>query len=395
MRDRGRLRRILYVEVNEDGTVGGSHQALYDLVRNLDPSRYEPIVLFYQQNRFADRLRNDGFEVHVCDEERRRELDVQITGGRVAKTMGVLRSILWRRDFLKVHRVDAVHMNNNPRCGHDDWLPACRSLRLPIFSSVMGDPGPVTGVVHRWLYRHYDRYLPISAEMTDKTLANGVDRGRMSQIYLGVDLDTIKARVGVAAADVRRKLSVREGQLLILMAGNIRPWKGQFVLLRALAQLDQNDRSRLRVAFAGALDEGSRKYWEQLRAFEAKQELGEVVLWLGFRDDMPDLYAAADLAVHCSVTPEPFGLVVVEAMALATPVAASDSGGPKEIVTSESGWLYDPAKPSELADILRHALAHPGILADKASGAVERAAFFTVKRNVLDTMAVYDEAFGS
>jgi hypothetical protein len=58
-------KRILYIELNTDGTAGGSHQCLFDLVRHLDRDRFTPVVLFYQDNRFATMLRELGVEVHV------------------------------------------------------------------------------------------------------------------------------------------------------------------------------------------------------------------------------------------------------------------------------------------------------------------------------------------
>jgi hypothetical protein len=59
--------RILYIEANEDGTVGGSHRVLFDLVCNLDRTQYEPVVLFYQDNAYASRLRALGVDVVVLE----------------------------------------------------------------------------------------------------------------------------------------------------------------------------------------------------------------------------------------------------------------------------------------------------------------------------------------
>ena len=53
--------RVLLVEVNEDGTAGGSYQCLFDIARSLDPRQFTPVVLFYENNRFAERLKAWGF----------------------------------------------------------------------------------------------------------------------------------------------------------------------------------------------------------------------------------------------------------------------------------------------------------------------------------------------
>ena len=54
------VRRILYVEVNRDSTVGGSHQCLFDLARCVDRAHFEPVALFYRDNRYVGRLRELG-----------------------------------------------------------------------------------------------------------------------------------------------------------------------------------------------------------------------------------------------------------------------------------------------------------------------------------------------
>ena len=84
------MKRILYVELNEDGTVGGSHGILYDLVTRL-PGDFEPVVLFYEDNPWVARLRAEGIEVHVWTDRRRRE-SASLAGSRLntVKAMGGL-----------------------------------------------------------------------------------------------------------------------------------------------------------------------------------------------------------------------------------------------------------------------------------------------------------------
>ena len=80
-----RPKRVLLIECNEDGTIGGSHQALFDLVRSLDKARYEPVVLFYQSNIYEEKLRALGIEVHSFEEVRKRELRIRNLGHPIRK----------------------------------------------------------------------------------------------------------------------------------------------------------------------------------------------------------------------------------------------------------------------------------------------------------------------
>lgn len=389
-------RRILMVEANEDGTAGGSHQALYDLVRHLDRTRYEPVLLFYQENRFAELLRAEGFEVYVYEEERAHEWEIRVHGGRIRTVLDAFGAILRRRQFLALHGIDAVHMNNSPAVGNDDWLPAAWLSRTPILANAMGDAEGARGSrIHDWLFRRFDRVLPISEFMTEAMVAQGIPRDRMTPIRLGVDLDAIRARVQRGRDEVRAEFGLRDDQLLIAMVGNIREWKGQHVMLEALGHLSATERDRLHVVFAGAVHEDGMQYQKSLRELEERLGLKGQVSWTGPREDVPDLFAAADLAAHCSIQPEPFGLVVTEAMALGTPVAATNFGGPAEVVTPDSGWLYDAQRPEELTEVLRSVLADPDILSAKSRGAQHRSSDYSVHRTVERTAQAYDELLSS
>ncbi|MGH7460707.1 MAG: glycosyltransferase, partial [Longimicrobiales bacterium] len=224
----GQVRRILYVEANEDGTVGGSHQALFELVVNLDRSRFAPIVLFYQDNVFAARLRDRGIEVCLYDAVRAQERRIRQTRSRLRRLPEYAYTILRRLRFLRQYGIDLIHINNSPRIGDDDWLPAARLLGIACVASVRGDAsGPVGGWVRRKLFLGFDHYLPVSQYIASSMSRVGVPSERMDLVYDGVDLTSLRRRVQRSRDDVRRELSVPADGLLALMVGNIRHWKGQ------------------------------------------------------------------------------------------------------------------------------------------------------------------------
>jgi glycosyltransferase involved in cell wall biosynthesis len=386
-------KRILYIEANEDGTVGGSHRALFDLTRHLDRSRYEPIVLFYQENEFVERLRSQAVHVLVYDEERAREVTLRTYGSKWQKALDALMSVRRRARLLQEHRIDLVHINNSPSIGCDDWLPACKLTGIPILASARGDAAGETQRWRRFLFRRFDRVVPVSDWLGDAMRRAGIPGGRIRVVHDGVDIPALRQRVRRSTSVVRSELGIADHTLLVVMVGNIRPWKGQHVLLEALGQLSPDQRSGLHVAFAGAVDERNSEYRDRLGDLETAFNLSPNVSWLGARQDAPDLFAAADLAVHCSVIPEPFGLVVAEAMALGTPVAAACSGGPSEIVLPTSGWLHDAGNPGELAAILRSVVADPQLLQARSEGALARAQDFSVDRTAEGMTEVYDHLF--
>lgn len=161
-------------------------------------------------------------------------------------------------------------------------------------------------------------------------------------------------------AAVRAELAVGAGMPLLLLVGRLTRWKGQHVLLEALGQV--RDRPWV-AAFAGGAT--SADYARELHALGERLGLAERVRWLGRRDDVARLTAAADLAFSCSIEPEAFGRVAIEAMALGVPVIASRLGGSIEtVIDGETGFLVPPDDPAALAVVIRRALSDLPALAD-------------------------------
>jgi glycosyltransferase involved in cell wall biosynthesis len=384
--------RVLIIESNEDGTVGGSHQALFDLAARVDRARFEPIVLFNQDNVFVGRLRARGIEVVLFDEILRKERGIDGSGRVVAKLLRFGTAVLRRRRELRRLRIDLLHLNNSPGVGSDDWLPAARLVGIPCVVTAMGDGGRPGRMIHRWLYRRFDLYLAISRYMASVLRNNGVDPKRIEVVYLGVDFEALRARMVRSPDSVRRELGVSPDQLLVLMVGNIRPWKGQREVIAALRLLPATARVRLRLFFAGATASVDSSYEAELREEIIAGGLSGCVSFLGSRSDVADLYRAADIALHASTTPEPFGLVVPEAMALNCAVIAASTGGPAEVITPGTGFLCDPSAPQEYARALEQLVRDDSLRQAIAAAGSARSALFRIERTIEGTQRVYERA---
>ena len=153
--------------------------------------------------------------------------------------------------------------------------------------------------------------------------------------------------------------------------GRIARWKGQDLLLRAASEIPD-----LRVWIIGEpfFTGDDHCYARELRELAASPTLAGRVDFLGQRDDIPLLMQAADVIVHTSVVPEPFGRVVAEGMLSGKAVVASRAGGPAEMIRDgETGWLFPPGDAGELASAIQNVLGLPdrgrstGLLASEAA----------------------------
>jgi glycosyltransferase involved in cell wall biosynthesis len=157
------------------------------------------------------------------------------------------------------------------------------------------------------------------------------------------------------AGQFRLQVGIPDDVPLVGTAGRIDTWKGIDVLLDAVPSM-QAARPDLQVVIAGSLVQNKEAYSGRLAARVATMP---GVHWLGPRTDMADLMADLDIFVLPSTQPEPFGLVLVEALASGVPVVATAAGGPVEIlgeVESAAGRLVPPGDAAALAAAVRDLL---------------------------------------
>lgn len=170
-------------------------------------------------------------------------------------------------------------------------------------------------------------------------------------IYNGFDTKLYQT----CASDIsklRQQLRI-ENKFVVGHFSRLSPWKGQHILLDAIAQCPP----QVTAIFVGDALFGEQEYVKQLHQQISQLGLENRVKFLGFRADIPQLMAACDLVAHTSTAPEPFGRVIVEAMLCGKPVVAAKAGGAVELVEHGiNGFLTTPGEPQELAKIIHTCL---------------------------------------
>lgn len=389
-------KRVLFVEANEDGTVGGSHQVLLDMVTHFDRTLVEPVVMFYENNRFADRMEEAGIETIRWDDVRKAERQAQVSRGVAGKALALGQAVLRRQSFIRDHRIDLVHMNNSPRTGRDDWLPAARLSRVPIVASARGDANPLPGAglraaIHRALMRRFDRVLAVSEYIADAWRAQGVSAERVQVVHDGVNRKKLDLLGKRTTAEVRDSLHVPSDRVFVAMVGNIREWKGQHVVIEALGAMPPEERRKLFVSFIGLKRPEDGGYFERLESLVEAFGLGDVVSFPGSRTDVPEIMANADIVVHSSVKPEPGGTVVIEAMTFGAPVVVASRGGHLDYLKPGLGLVHDVDSPGQLAEHLVTLANDPDLRAEMVAKSKQRAAEFSIDHTSRKMERVYWE----
>lgn len=178
---------------------------------------------------------------------------------------------------------------------------------------------------------------------------------RVRIIHRGVDFAVFDpARVTQARViQLAREWRLPDGVPVVMLPGRLTRWKGQLVLIDALAKLGRSD---ICCVLVGS-DQGRTGYRKEIEDHIRGRGLESIVRIVDHCRDMPAAYMLADVVVSASTDPEAFGRVVAEAQAMGRPVVAPDHGAAPEIILAgETGWLFPKSDSAALARALDTAL---------------------------------------
>jgi glycosyltransferase involved in cell wall biosynthesis len=220
----------------------------------------------------------------------------------------------------------------------------------------------------------------------------GTHPAKIRVIQRGVNLDQFDPAKVTARRMVQLAKDWRlpDGAPVIMLPGRLTRWKGQLLLLEALAQLNRPD---LCCVLVGD-DEGRSAYRQEVMAQLTALGLSEQVKLVGRCQDMPAAYRLADVVVVPSLDPEAFGRTMAEGMAMGCMVVASDHGAAPEVLGhGQYGWLFPPGDAPAMAEAMAKALSLSTADRVKMAGANQAfvAKHFGLTQMAAQTMAVYEE----
>jgi glycosyltransferase involved in cell wall biosynthesis len=346
--------------------LGGGEIALFHLLANLDKGRYRPIAVLGEEGALAEKLRKEEIEVCIMPlpgglgDTRKDSLGT----GSLLKLGAIflLLGYCWKlRNFIRQRGVDLVHTNSLKAdliggiAGRLAGVPVVWHVRDRIENDYLP---PVVTTAFRQFCRIIPTFVVSNSAATMQTLRIR-GRGKRAVIHSGhalVEGATAVVHDGVVPASMGVK---RKGGIRVGMVGRLTRWKGQHIFLQAVADV----RPRFpgaRFQIVGSAMFGEEAYEEEIRALANHLGLANCVEFTGFRSDVLQLVEEMDVLVHASITGEPFGQVIVEAMAAGKPVVATNGGGVPEIVRHGVTGLLVPMGDAEaMARAICELLADP------------------------------------
>jgi glycosyltransferase involved in cell wall biosynthesis len=302
------------------------------------------------------------------------------------------------RHLIRDGKIDLIHAHNGRTAlaaaiglfgSSRGKLIVTQHFLEPAHARRIGISASVSRIIHRWMNRRTDRFIAISNAVADaaKEREHLMD-DRIVVIHNGTsDCRLASLR---PTEEVRAELSIAPGAPLIVCAARLEPEKDISSLVSAMRSVcDEFIAAQCIIAGRGTLHGLLTKQIQE-------SGLQNNVRLLGFREDVLSLIHAGDCFVLPSLA-EPFGLVLLEAMAMAKPVVATRTGGPVEIVESEvTGVLVPPSDPAALGGAIVRLLRNPSTALEMGKRGRKRfEEHFTSEQMAGATAEVYREATGS
>ena len=379
--------------VNHTGRISGGELSLIGMLEAM-PAKVQASVAC-PEGPLAHRLRDRGVEVlviHGTDGSLRLH---PIRTPQALAQMG--RASLQVRIAAAQVKADLVHANSI-RAGiiATAALPG-RSRPTVVHVRDCLPSGTLSGLTLRAISRA--DALIANSTYTKSTLGPAKARARV--VHNAVDLSRFD-RLRLSRADARARLGLGEGQPILAVVAQITPWKGQMDAI-AIANTLLRSHPDLHLLLVGSpkFDSAATRYdntayFELLRQRVLDLGLMDSVHFLGERDDVPEILRAVDLLLVPSWE-EPFGRAIIEAMASGVPVAATNVGGPPEILGEpECGLLLPPREPRIWADAIGRLLGDPAQLQTMGErGQAAARSRFCVKSHVNEIVALYESVIGA
>lgn len=368
---------------------GGAVISLRTFLEFADKERFRPVLVHSLNDKKFGTFAPDVKTIHlprvtlgkgsVGDLARKANLDVFTYAMRLAR-------------IARAEKADCLYLNNDLVTNLAGMI-AGRLLGVPIVQHERDIPAPISRLATS-VSRSATRLMAISTPVRLALESMGFAPDRIRMVPEGLDLALYGQAPPEEIARVRRELGIAVADKVAVLVGMVMDWKGQHVLIDAATTVLQRHRNT-KILIVGEAPPGGEAYLVGLKDQVARLGLGGCVVFSGYRSDIPSVLQSADVVIHASTSPEPFGRVVIEGMAMTRPVIATAIGAPPEIIRhGETGYLVRPGDPAVLAKTIIDIFDHPAMAASVGEAARREAMRkYSVQRHVNLIESVFEEVF--
>ncbi|MGU7781182.1 glycosyltransferase family 4 protein [Burkholderia sp. PU8-34] len=333
--------------LDQSGVLGGAELSLLEIMKHM---RANADVLLFDDGPFRAALDEIGARVDVVDQGALAGVRKQggVSAGALKELIRLVRDVARR-----ARRAEVIYANTQ-RAMVVAAL-AGRLARKPVVWHLRDIVSEAHFGRKQLLAIKYCARLGVTRVIANSDASaqafralTGFTPQHVDVVFNGISAEPFDALAGVSRAALRARFGLPEHAWLVGSFSRLARWKGQHVLLEAAACHPD-----MHVVLVGAPLFGEDDYAAQLHEYVARHGMDDRVHFLGFQRDVAACMKAVDVVAHTSITPEPFGRVIVEGMLARRPVVAARAGGVVEIIEhDDNGLLCEPGDAHALGEAL-------------------------------------------
>lgn len=362
--------------IHSSSELYGSDRSLLNIVKNLDRTKYKIHVMLPCQGPLVNEIEKvpdttiEIFEVAVL---RRKNLSCK---GLMSYSKQFIKSIRFIRQYISDNQIDIVDTNTAVVFPGAIAAKRCNIRSVWHIREIINNKFENTVV--SYVMQRYSDLIIANSEATGRAIR--VDKSKVRVVHNAVE-------------DTKNEKKNPHDLLTVGMAGRINRWKGQKLFIE-VAEIVCKQYPDTIFLIAGDAYSGEEHLKTELEEYIKEKGMQNSVLLLGQVDDMNGFYNRLDVFVLPSIQPEPFGLVVIEAMEHGLPVVATNHGGPVEIISDGvDGYLVSHTSPLQMAEKVNELLADEKRREKMGEKGIEKKQkMFSIEAMVNGMQDVFDEA---
>ncbi|OIJ21730.1 hypothetical protein BKP45_03250 [Anaerobacillus alkalidiazotrophicus] len=331
------MKNILFLHSSAE--LYGSDRSLLNLINNINKTQFRITIILPEKGPLVDELKKiNNVEVFIKDIAtlRRKHLSIQ---GLFQYTFNFINSLFYLINIIIKKKIDVVYTN----------------------TSVVFPGGIVAKLLRRKSIWHIREIIENKFErkavaaivnlFSDTIIANS--KATASAISQNnKKLKVVYNAIENTENQIMNRSVSNKDEIIIGMAGRINRWKGQKLFVDMAEKVLIKNKA-VQFVIAGDVYKGENHILEDLKSYIINKGLEKRIRLLGRVEDMDSFYKSIDIFILPSIQPEPFGLVVLEAMESELPVVATNHGGPIEIIENRvDGFLVDHKDASEMSEVV-------------------------------------------
>ncbi|TAF11741.1 MAG: glycosyltransferase family 1 protein [Flavobacteriia bacterium] len=344
------MKKILFI--HQSAELYGSDKTLLLLLKNIDKSKYKPIVILPFDGPLKDALESEKIEVVIAPVlklYRKLFTPKNIFGffGDINKAFKII------NELHSKHQFDLIYSNTLAVLLGIIYAWKNNIKHLWHVHEIIEKPKVFNKGFKKLLALKSNSFIVYNSKATQlfwETNSKISKKGLV--IWNGIDVNITEISASEVLEIRTNKFLLQSNEIVIALVGRISRWKGQMILLEAFNKLAQKTEN-IKLIFVGAPPPNQENFQYDLEDRIKTYHLESKVLILPFQNDIHKIWQAIDIAVVPSTEPEPFGMVAIEAMMAKKPIVASNHGGLKEIILqNETGFLVTPNREQGLISAL-------------------------------------------